>query len=92
LHQHLFDCELGDVDRAFEIGGNEPFKVIGWGLVKYIPALFTTASIELNVLIAVSATLATVVASLISPSTKASRRDEGSSFDVVTLSEVATTL
>jgi hypothetical protein len=62
------------------------------GLVKNIPALFTNASIEPNAPIAVFATLAAVGASPMSPSTKTSFGDEGRSFDLVTLREVATTL
>ena len=59
------------------------------GLVKNIPALLTRASIVPNVLMAVSATLAAVAASPISPSTRASSGDEGSSVDLVTLRDVA---
>jgi hypothetical protein len=29
LRRHLLDSELGYVNGAFEIGGNEPLKVIG---------------------------------------------------------------
>jgi hypothetical protein len=58
--------------------------------MKNIPALFTNASIDPNMLMAASATLAAVVASPMSASTKASFDDEGRSFDLVTLREVAT--
>ena len=60
--------------------------------MKNIPALFTNASIELNVPRSVSATLAAVVASPISPSTKAGFSVEGRSFELVMLRDVATTL
>src|SRR5215831_4184467 len=77
----------GDADDAStRFLRQHPFD-IGKVLGEEYPALLTNASIARNVLMAVSATLAAVAASPISPSTKASFGDEGSSFDLVTLRE-----
>jgi hypothetical protein len=62
------------------------------GLVKKMPALLTSTSIDLKRASAVSTILAAVTGLPMSPSTRATRSEAAISVDWVTLRELATTL
>ncbi len=96
LNQHLFNRELGDEKKTFDVHGTERPQildsVIGKGLDKNMPALFTSASIEPNLLVASSTIFAAVAASAMLPSTNASLSDISNALDLLMFREFATTL
>ena len=64
MRDDLFNRELADVDKAFQLGGRESFKVLGRKVCKRLGEedirVVISASIDLNLLVAISTIFAAV--------------------------------